>query len=170
MMSSDQHRMNEVAPPAIGGLLRLAWQIHRDRMYELITANGFPNVTRAQFELLRWPSIDGLRPGEIAQLSGLSKQTVNDLLGELERTGYIERHPHPEDRRARIVRLTSDGKELQHTAHETSRALEAGWAASVGAKRLAALRSTLESMVARGLPGGRAHSIDGTVIDRKRMP
>src|SRR3990172_3887921 len=109
MMSSDQQPMNGVPPPAIGGLLRMAWQIHLNRIYERITANGFPNVTRAQFQLFRWPSIDGLRPGEIAHLSGLSKQTVNDLLGELERAGYIERHPHPEDRRARIVRLTADG-------------------------------------------------------------
>ena len=100
-MSSDQQPMNGVAPPAIGGLLRMAWQIHRDRIYTRITANGFPNVTRAQFELIRWPTIDGLRPGEIAQLCGLSKQAVNDLLGELERTGYLERHPHPDDQRAR---------------------------------------------------------------------
>jgi DNA-binding MarR family transcriptional regulator len=155
-MSSNQHPIHDVAPPAIGGLLRMAWKIHRDRIYERITANGFPNVTRAQFELLRWPSIDGLRPGEIAQLSGLSKQTVNDLLGEFERTGYIERHPHPDDRRARIVRLTASGNELQHTAHKTSRALEAAWAATLGEQRLADLRSTLEEMVARGLSEERA--------------
>jgi DNA-binding MarR family transcriptional regulator len=151
-MSSDQHPRGDVASPAIGGLLRMAWQIHRDHMYERITATGFPNVTRAQFELLRWPSIDGLRPGEIAQLSGLSKQTINDLLGELERTGYVERHPHPDDRRARVVRLTAAGDELQYAAHETSRALEAAWATSVGEVRLASLRATLEDMVARGLP------------------
>jgi DNA-binding MarR family transcriptional regulator len=119
-------------------------------MYERITSERFPNVTRAQFELLRWPGIDGLRPGEIAQLSGLSKQTVNDLLGELERSGYIERHPHPDDRRARLVRLTRSGDDLQRTAHETSSALEAEWAEIVGVRRLAALRSTLEDMVASG--------------------
>jgi DNA-binding MarR family transcriptional regulator len=151
MSSTGQHR-NGVAPPAIGGLLRLAWQTHRDRMYERITAVGFANLTRAQFELIRWPGIDGLRPGEVAQLTGLSKQTVNDVLGELERSGYIERHPHPGDRRARVVRLTDRGQELQRAAHEASRALEATWAASVGAKRFAALRSTLKDMVARGLP------------------
>jgi len=152
MSRADQLR-NDGAPPAIGGLLRLAWQTHRDRIYERITAAGFPNVTRAQFELIRWPGIDGLRPGEVAQLAGLSKQTVNDLLGELERNGYINRHSQPGDRRARVVRLTARGKELHRTAHETSRALEATWAASIGAKRFAALRSTLEDMVARGLPG-----------------
>jgi DNA-binding MarR family transcriptional regulator len=122
-------------------------------MYERITAERFPNVTRAQFELLRWPGIDGLRPGEIAQLSGLSKQTVNDLLGELERSGYIRRDPHPEDRRARLVRLTASGDDLQRTAHETSSALEQEWAGILGARRLSALRSTLEEMVARRLPG-----------------
>ena len=122
-------------------------------MYERITAERFPSVTRSQFELLRWPGIDGLRPGEIAQLSGLSKQTVNDLLGELERSGYIRRDPHPADRRARLVRLTATGGDLQRTAHETSSALEREWAEILGAPRLSALRSTLEEMVAQRLPG-----------------
>ncbi len=150
MSRRDQHPKG-VAPPAIGGLLRLAWQTHRDRLYEQIAAD-FPDVTRAQFQLIRWPTIDGLRPSELANSVGLSKQAVNDLLGELERNGYVERHPHPGDRRARVVRLTARGQELQRTAHESSRALEAAWASSVGAKRFTALRSTLEDMVERGLP------------------
>jgi DNA-binding MarR family transcriptional regulator len=121
-------------------------------MYEGVTAAGFADLTRAQYELFRWPGMDGLRPGELAQVSGLSKQAVNDLLGELERSGYVERHPDPDDRRARLVRLTARGEQLQRTVEETSRALEAGWAAAVGGKRFAALRSTLRDMVERGLP------------------
>jgi DNA-binding MarR family transcriptional regulator len=121
-------------------------------MYEQLTAGRFASVSRAQFELLRWPGIDGLRPGEIAHLSGLSKQTVNDLLGELERSGYVERHPHPDDRRARIVHLTESGRELQRTAHETSSELESEWAKVLGERRLAALRSTLQEMIAHGAP------------------
>jgi len=93
-----------------------------------------------------------MRPGEIALQSGLSKQAVNDLLGELERSGYVERHPDRDDRRARLVRLTPRGWELQHTAHESSRALEAAWAARVGPRRFRALRATLEAMVEHGLP------------------
>jgi DNA-binding MarR family transcriptional regulator len=141
----------DLTRPALGGLLRLAWQTHRDRIYERILAR-FPDVSRAQFELLRWPGIDGLRPGDAARSAGLSKQTVNDLLGELERNGYLERHLHPDDGRARIVRLTERGRALQRTTHEISLALESVWAASVGAKRFAVLRATLEDMVAGGLP------------------
>lgn len=138
--------------PAIGGLLRLAWQAHRDLMYDQLVRAGYSDVTRAQFALLRWPSVDGMRPGEVAELAGLSKQAVNDLLAELERHGYLQRRPHPHDGRARIVQLTRRGKRLQRTTHDLSRSLEATWAATVGEQRFAALRSTLEDMIAAGHP------------------
>lgn len=152
-MSSTRNQ-GAVAPPAIGGLLRLAWQIHRDHLYERVRAAGFADVTRAQFALIRWPTLDGVRPGQLADSVGLSKQAVNDLLGELDRNGYIERHPDPADRRARIVRLTARGQQLQRTSHEMSRALEAAWAASIGADRFSAFRSSLQDLVERGLPDG----------------
>jgi DNA-binding MarR family transcriptional regulator len=145
-MSSDER----VDPPAIGGLLRMAWQAHRDRMFECLNGAGYPEVTRAQFALFRWPGVDGMRPGEVADLAGLSKQAVNDTLGELERAGYIERHPDPGDGRARIVRLTDRGRELQRAAHETSRTLERAWSESLGEERFAVLRETLQEMIAAG--------------------
>jgi DNA-binding MarR family transcriptional regulator len=136
-----------VDPPAIGGLLRLVWLAHRDRMFDRIGASRHPEITRAQFELFRWPGIDGMRPTEVAELAGLSKQAVNDTLRELERLGYLERHPDPADGRARIVRLTEQGHALQRVAHETSAELEASWAEVVGPERLAALRATLVDML-----------------------
>jgi DNA-binding MarR family transcriptional regulator len=121
-------------------------------MYERVIAGGFDDVTPAQFEIFRYPGIDGMRPGEVAELSGLSKQAVNDVLGQLEHNGYLTRGPHPEDGRARVVHLTDRGWDLQRIAHETSRELEAAWAQTVGAERFAELRATLEELVTRGLP------------------
>jgi DNA-binding MarR family transcriptional regulator len=117
---------NEVSAPAIGGLLRLAWQLHRARLYDALS-DEFDDITRAQFELIRWPGLDGMRPSEIGQSHGLSKQTVNDLLGELEAGRYVERRPDPRDGRARIVRLTPHGRRMQRRAHALSRDLEAEW-------------------------------------------
>jgi DNA-binding MarR family transcriptional regulator len=145
---SDDQDYDVREPPAIGGLLRMAWQAHRDRMYERLAAAGYPDLTRAQFALLRWPSVEGMRPGEVADLAGLSKQTVNDLLGELERGGYLERRPHPADGRGRIVRLTRRGKRLQSATHEISRELESAWSEQVGQGRISSLRRTLEDMIA----------------------
>jgi DNA-binding MarR family transcriptional regulator len=126
----------------------MAWQAHRDRMYERMVAAGYPDVTRAQFALLRWPSVEKMRPSEVADLAGISKQTVNDLLGELERGGYLERRRHPADGRGRIVRLTARGKRLQATTHEISRELESEWSEQIGRARISSLRHTLEDMVA----------------------
>jgi DNA-binding MarR family transcriptional regulator len=144
-------------PPAIGGLLRMAWQAHRDRMYERLAAAGYPDLTRAQFALLRWPSVEGMRPSEVAELAGLSKQSVNDLLGELERGGYLKRRPHPEDGRGRIVRLTPQGRRLASATHEISRELESEWSKQVGQSRISSLRGTLKDMIAaaREQNGGR---------------
>jgi DNA-binding MarR family transcriptional regulator len=144
----EDHNRHDLKTPAIGGLLRMVWQVHRDRMYERLVAAGYPDVTRAQFALLRFPGVDGMRPGEAAELAGLSKQTVNDLLGELERIGYLERKPHPQDGRGRVVRLTVRGRRLQRTTHQISRELEADWAARIGPERMAALKQTLDDMLA----------------------
>lgn len=130
-------------------LLRLAWQLHRDRMYEQLAAAGYPDVTSAQFALLRYPGVDGMRPSDAAELAGVSKQTVNDLLGELERGGYLERKPHPDDGRGRIVRLTPRGKRLQRTAVRIGHDTEAAWAAKIGPERITSLKETLERMIAR---------------------
>lgn len=151
-MSSKPAQENGVGPPAIGGLLRLAWQMHRDLLYERVATAGYEDVTPAQFTLIRWPGMQGQRPSDLAESVGLSKQAVNDLLGELERNGYIERHPDPQDGRARIVHLTARGQRLQRTAHDASRELEKAWAASVGESRFRGLRSTLETIVTKGLP------------------
>jgi DNA-binding MarR family transcriptional regulator len=148
-MSRSLH--SEFGPPAIGGLLRLAWDEHRTHMYDRVIAAGFEDVTQAQFEIFRFPGPDGMRPGEVAELAGLSKQAVNDVLGQLEHNGYLTRGPHPEDGRARIVHLTDRGWELQRLAHETSRELEAAWAQTIGEERFADLRSALEEIVERGL-------------------
>jgi DNA-binding MarR family transcriptional regulator len=125
----------------------MVWQLHRDQMYERLVAAGYPEVTRAQFALLRFPGVDGMRPSEAAELAGLSKQTVNDLLSELERSGFLTRERHPADGRGRIVRLTPKGTRLQHATDQISRELEADWAARVGHRRIASLKRTLEDMI-----------------------
>jgi DNA-binding MarR family transcriptional regulator len=150
----DPHTRDAFEGPAIGALLRIAWQIHRDRMYERLGAAGYADVTRAQFALLRFPGVDGMRPSEAAELAGLSKQTVNDLLGELERSGYLKREPCPADGRGRIVRLTGRGVRLQRTAHQISRELEADWGAQIGQERIASLKEMLGAMIATSADSG----------------
>lgn len=150
MSSTDDD--TDIEQPALGGLLRLVYRAHLGRAYEQVTATDFRDVTPAQFKLFRWPGMDGLRPTEVAQRNGLSKQAVNDLIGQLERSGYVERHPDPADARARLVKLTDRGDRLLRAAHRNSRLIEAAWAERIGEQRFADLRATLAEMLERGLP------------------
>lgn len=52
---------------------------------------------------------DGMLVGELADYLVVSRQSLDGVLGRLERDGYVERVIDPGDRRARQVRLTDSG-------------------------------------------------------------
>jgi DNA-binding MarR family transcriptional regulator len=139
-------------PPAIGALLRLAWQAVRNRIYEGVLEAGYTDLSRAHVLLFRWPTIDGLRPSELAARNQLSRQSINDLLSDLEKRGYLERTPDPRDGRARIVRLTERGWDLTQVISDMSFASEREWARVLGESRFDEFRSTLIELVAHDSP------------------
>jgi DNA-binding MarR family transcriptional regulator len=139
-------------PPAIGALLRLAWQAVRDRIYEGVRDAGYTDLNRAHVLLFRWPTIDGLRPSELAARNQLSRQSINDLLSDLEERGYLERTLDPTDGRARIVRLTERGWDLTQAISDMSFATESEWAQVIGKKRYDEFRSALYELVAYTSP------------------
>ena len=105
-MSSDSlagdHSSGEVSP-YIGALLRVVWQWVREQMYAGVVAAGFDDLNAAHVGLWRYPGLDGLRPSQLADQRGITKQSVNDLLGHLERHGYLVREPDSVDGRARVI-------------------------------------------------------------------
>ncbi len=121
---------------------------------------GYTDLSRAHVLLFRWPTIDGLRPSELAARNQLSRQSINDLLSDLEKRGYLERTLDPTDGRARIVRLTERGWDLTQVISDASFATESEWARVVGDARFYKFRETLSELVAyaspveeAGLPG-----------------
>ena len=143
-------------PPAIGALLRLAWQAVRERIYEGVLEAGYTDLNRAHVLLFRWPTIDGLRPSELASHNQLSRQSINDLLSDLEKRGYLERTLDPTDGRARIVRLTERGWDLTRVISDMSFATEREWTKAIGKKRYDEFRSTLSELVAYTSPAEEA--------------
>ena len=150
MVSSKEY------PPAIGALLRLAWQDVRERIYEGVLEDGYTDLSRAHVLLFRWPTLDGLRPSELAARNQLSRQTINDLLSDLEKRGYLKRTPDPTDGRARIVRLTERGCNLTQVISDMSFATEREWAQVIGERRYGEFRSTLCELVAYTSPAEEA--------------
>ncbi len=113
-------------------------------MYAGVVGAGYDDLNAAHIGLWRYPGLDGIRPTQLADQRGITKQSVNDLLGHLEQHGYLVRSPDSTDGRARVIRLTSKGRRLQRTIYAEARAAQFRVAEILGPRRFAQLNSCLE--------------------------
>jgi DNA-binding MarR family transcriptional regulator len=127
--------------------MRLAWIAFRDAIYSRVRSAGFEDLQPMHVMLFRYPTIEGLRPGQLAEQAGLSKQAVNDLLRQLEDLGYLQRKRDPDDGRARLISLTEKGHTLMDFMFTASRQIADEWAEIAGRERLDELRAILVDLV-----------------------
>jgi DNA-binding MarR family transcriptional regulator len=130
--------------PLVGARLRLGAQLVWRGMLDGVYAAGYDDLTPAHVGVFRYPGPSGCRPTEIATNLDITKQSVNDLLGDLERKGYLTREPDARDRRARVVRLTAKGQRLQRLCLKLAQEGEARIAALLGPKRFRELSGALD--------------------------
>jgi DNA-binding MarR family transcriptional regulator len=92
--------------------------------------------------------------GDLAEIEGVRAPTMTRLVDGLERDGLVRRFPHPDDRRAVLVRVTAHG----------SRALAAG-----RSRRVAALMGLLSPLPKEDLKilGRAADLLEGAVGHRR---
>ncbi len=127
----------------MGALLRAAWKGVRDHIDEAVKAAGYVDITGAHVSLFRHPTLDGMRPTDLAGEMQLSKQAVNDLLRDLERQRYIRRDVDPADRRSRLIRLTAKGMRLEDTVRLAARDAERQLERELGRDRFRSFREAL---------------------------
>ena len=132
-----------VGPPLIGALLRIPWEAVQRHMLERLHERGFGDLDAAHLNVFQYPGPQGARPTELAGRLRASKQAVNYLLGELERLGYLERRPDPDDLRSKRVALTDRGVAAVGVIREAVDELEITWARELGQDRFAELRGLL---------------------------
>ena len=137
-------------PPAalgrddLGFLLAKATQRWNELLAEHFAAAGFGEVRPAYGSaLLPLYEEDGLRMGELARRSRLSKQTLTELVRRLERDGLVERRPDPGDGRASIVFLTARSRAFEPVALGVLRHLDRLVRRRLDPERLAALKAAL---------------------------
>jgi DNA-binding MarR family transcriptional regulator len=143
-MASDSfdHPSGERSP-YVGAMLGVVWQWVRDQLYAGVVAAGFDDLNAAHVGLWRYPGLEGQRPSQLADRRGITKQSVNDLLGHLEGHGYLLRVPDSTDGRARVIRLTSKGRRLEQTIYDEAGAAQLRIAEILGPRRFAQLHSSL---------------------------
>src|SRR6266496_3767179 len=127
----------------IGALLRIPWEAVQRHMLERLHERGFDDLDAAHMNVFQYPGPQGARPTELATRLRISKQALNYLLGELERLGYIERKPDPDDLRSKRVALTPRGTTAIRVIREAVGEMETTWAQQLSPKRFAQLRNLL---------------------------
>lgn len=105
-----------------GYLLRQAANLYQKRLGRALDDL---NVTPPQFSVL---TMIGAYPGasnaDIARLALLTPQTVNVIVSNLERAGWISRHAHAVHGRIKQLELTREGKALLTQARKRAHAVE----------------------------------------------
>jgi len=144
--SSAFTKSESFGPPLIGALLRIPWEAVRRRMIERLHERGFDDLEMPHLNLFLFPGPQGSKPSELAARMRASKQSVNHLLGQLERLGYLERLDDPDDLRSRRIHLTPRGRSAGLTMREAVNEVEREWERRLGAKRMALLRELLREL------------------------
>ncbi|MDV8001537.1 MarR family winged helix-turn-helix transcriptional regulator [Rhodococcus sp. IEGM 1408] len=150
------------APPPPGGqpppggpaptslLMWLGYRAAEDRIVAALEGAGFGDITRAQVRLLAGIDDDeGTRLVVLAERARIAKQTATALVDRLAAAGYVRRAQDPDDGRARLVQLTSRGREIVPVARAEEQRIEAEWQDRLGVARMRHLRAALEEL--RGL-------------------
>src|SRR5262245_2288835 len=133
-------------PPLIGALLRVPWEAVQRHMLERLHERGFDDLDAAHLNVFQYPGPQGARPSDLAARLRVSKQALNYMLGELERLGYLERRPDPDDLRSKRVALTTRGVSAIGVIREAVAEVENTWAEQLGPKRFDQLRNLLRDL------------------------
>lgn len=84
---------------------------------------------------------------ELAAATGVTEQTMSRILERMERTGYVTRVAHPDDRRRHVIALTQAGRAVLADAADPTPA-EAMTTRGLAPEQVTQLRELLALMVA----------------------
>src|SRR5580704_514182 len=94
----------------------------------------------------------GRRPqmtvGELLGILRITKQSLNRVLGQLVRRGFVVQHRGAEDRRQRLLELTDNGRELERRLSAPQRARVAAAYRGAGPEAVEGFRKVLLGIMA----------------------
>jgi DNA-binding MarR family transcriptional regulator len=134
--------------PLLGSLIRIVNSANLEQMAGWLASSGYDDLQPAHGAALQplRDAPDGERITTLARGARITKQSMSALVDHLERTGYVERVPDPDDARAVRVRLTARGRGYTRAARAFAHSIEADWVERIGAARVEALRDALEAL------------------------
>jgi DNA-binding MarR family transcriptional regulator len=132
----------------IGALLRIPFQAVVARIYDGLMAADYSDMGPAHYVVFQHLPLEGMHLTELAERAQITKQSMSYLVDYLQDRGYVERVPDPVDRRAKLVRYTERGREVDRVAREIVQRLEKDWTCRLGEHKMDQLRQLLRELIA----------------------
>jgi DNA-binding MarR family transcriptional regulator len=126
--------------------LLLAFRVLIDELHAELGRQGHPDIRPMHGFVMQAIGPHGTTAVELGRTLGVTKQAAGKTIETLERIGYVQRAPDPDDTRRKVVRLTPYGLDALNRSARIFDDLRANWAAELGADRLQALESDLRKM------------------------
>lgn len=128
-------------------LLAQAFRVLTDELHLRLAKQGYNDVRPAHGFAFQLLSYGGATVNEIAEHLGITKQAASQMLDFLEQHGYVVRQPNTKDLRGKVVTLTEKGWGCIHATESIFAELQAQWGETIGADRLAQLRTDLRQLI-----------------------
>jgi DNA-binding MarR family transcriptional regulator len=125
-MSTDDSLERQRAITLIA-LLRRTSRLMVEEITERMEASGYPDSPSRHHPVFEAIDPEGTRVTVLAARAGVTHQAMVQLVAELETRGIVERVADPDDRRARLIRLTDQGREIVRAALEHIADIEEKW-------------------------------------------
>ena len=142
MQNSEAIALSAVLLAAAGELTQ--------RINEGVVARGFEGVRPAHGYVFVRLSVGGATVTDVAAHLGVTKQAASQLVDDVVRKGYVERRPHPDDARARLLVLTERGWACTRAAEEAAADAVRPWVELLGEGEVRALRDRLARIAPYG--------------------
>jgi DNA-binding MarR family transcriptional regulator len=111
------------------------------------TLQDVAGIRPAHLQVFGTIKADGTRLTDLAAWSNMSLSSMAELVDDLERLGYVERRPDPEDGRAKLVSLTDAGWQAIRQGRQVIGLIEADWATQLGEERFETLCQSLQALI-----------------------
>ena len=143
----DVEQLNSVRQHNIGRLFLQAHRAFGQRSYAKLHERGYAGLSMVHTSLLANLDLEGTRITTLAERADMTKQSMGQLVKDLETQGYVERIPDPTDGRASLVKFTESGWQFLQDAYDVKLEIEAEYVAILGEERFQQLRDMLSELV-----------------------
>ncbi|WP_244438938.1 MarR family winged helix-turn-helix transcriptional regulator [Paraburkholderia dilworthii] len=128
----------------IGRLLNEAVHRFEASVLEKMAIAGHDECTLSHISVTRNLDLEGTRAVELARRAAMTKQSLGELITQLETLGIVKREPDPTDGRAKVVLFTERGRNWLDQFHTALEQTEAEMESELGPTLYKALKRGLQ--------------------------